>query len=257
MDLRLQGKRAVVTGGTRGIGRAIAEALAAEGCNIALCARDAAEVLEAIGALQAKGVQASGVVVDVADGEALRAWIRQVGEEPGGIEILFSNPAGGWGGMTPQDWKANFDVDVMGAVNASQAAMPYLERAAAEKGGAAIVATASASALIVGIGGLSYGAMKAALIHLAKGLAHDGAPKHVRANTVSPGMVYFPGGIWNWVEQNAPEQFQAMFAMNPMGRMATPQEVAAAAVFLASPVSAFTSGANLVIDGAATDRVNY
>ena len=255
MDLKLKGKKAVVTGGTRGIGRAIAETLADEGCDVAICARNAEQVEEAVQALKSRGVNAVGGVLDVADGEALKDWIKKVGEELGGIDVLVSNPSG-WGGRSDEEWAATFNVDVMCAVRSTEAAMPFLEESAAAKGDAAIVIVSSASAISTR-GVSSYGPMKATLIHLAKGLAKEGAPKHIRANTISPGTVYFEGGVWHRTEQNNPETFQHVLEANPMGRMGTPQDIATAAVFLASPVSSFTSGINLIVDGVITDRVNY
>ena len=255
MDLKLRNKQAVVTGGTRGIGRAIAETLADEGCDVAICARHAEGVQETVEALQAKGVRATGGVVDVADGEALKAWITEAGRALGGIDILVSNPSGG-GGTSEEAWAHTFDVDLMGAVHAADAAMPFLEKTAAAEGDAAIVIISSLAAS-VHFGPGSYGPIKAALVHLAKGLAREGAPKHIRANTISPGAVYFEGGVWHQVEQNNPDRFKAVLAANPMGRMATPQDIAHAAAFLASPVSSFTTGINLIVDGAFADRVNF
>jgi 3-oxoacyl-[acyl-carrier protein] reductase len=105
--------------------------------------------------------------------------------------------------------------------------------------------------------GNAYGAIKAALIHYAKGLSRECAKKKVRVNVVSPGTVYFKGGVWNMIEQNMPDRYNAAMKSNPTGRMGTPQEIANAAVFLASPVSSFTTGANLIVDGAITQRVNF
>jgi 3-oxoacyl-[acyl-carrier protein] reductase len=255
MDLKLKGKKAVVTGGTRGIGRAIAETLALEGCDVAICARDAEGVREAVEALVAKGVNATGGVVDVADGKALKAWVTKAGQELGGINILVSNSSGG-GGTSDEAWAQTFDVDLMGAVHAVDAAMPFLQEAAAAEGDAAIVIISSVAAAIA-LDTSSYGPIKAALIHMAKGLAKEGAPKHIRANTISPGAVYFEGGGWHRREQNDPDTFKAVLAACPTGRMATPQDIANAAAFLASPVSSYTTGINLVVDGAFTDRVNF
>ena len=101
------------------------------------------------------------------------------------------------------------------------------------------------------------GPIKAALVHMAKGLARQYAAKKIRVNVVSPGTVYFKGGVWNLVEQNMPKRYQDTLARNPTGRMATPQEIANAAVFLASPASSFTTGSNLIVDGAISNRVNF
>ena len=103
----------------------------------------------------------------------------------------------------------------------------------------------------------SYGPIKAALIHFAKGLARQYAPKHVRTNVVSPCTVYFKGGVWNMIETQMPAVFKGAMERNPMGRMATPQDIANAAVFLASPASSFTSGINMLVDGAISRRVNF
>jgi 3-oxoacyl-[acyl-carrier protein] reductase len=134
--------------------------------------------------------------------------------------------------------------------------MPHLEAAAAQHGDAAITIISSVSAAETQTAN-AYGALKAAQIHFAKGLAKEKARLHVRVNVVSPGTVYFKGGVWHQIEQGMPELFKTTMARNPTGRMATPQEIANAAVFLGSPVSAFTTGINLVVDGAITGRVNF
>jgi 3-oxoacyl-[acyl-carrier protein] reductase len=141
-------------------------------------------------------------------------------------------------------------------VNAFDAAFPFLEKAAAAKKDAAFIIIASISAAEAD-SAASYGPIKAALIHYAKGLARQHAKRGIRTNVVSPGMVYFEGGVWNMVEKNVPDYFKQALARNPTGRCATPQEIADAAVFLASPLSAFTTGSNLVVDGAISHRVNF
>lgn len=256
MDLRLKGKKAIVTGGTRGIGRAIVETLADEGCAVAFCARHAEQIAQTVDALKSKGMSAFGGVVDIADGKALREWIAKAGQELGGLDILISSAGAMAMGADEASWLKNLQIDVFGAVNSVQAALPMLEESAKRTGDAAIVAIASTSE-VNATEPSSYGAVKSALVHFIKGVAKLNAPKHVRANTVSPGMVYFKGGVWNMVEQRAPEYFKNSLARNPLGRMATPQDIANAAVFLASPCSSFTSGTNLIVDGAITDRVNY
>jgi 3-oxoacyl-[acyl-carrier protein] reductase len=256
MDLQLKNKNAVVLGGTRGIGRAIAETLAHEGASVAICARNADQVSEAVAALRDKGVRATGATVDITDGPALRKWIESAGNELGGIDILISNAGAMAQGGDPASWEANFRLDILGAVNAFEAARPFLEKAAAQHGDAAFVIIASVSAAETDHAS-SYGPIKAALIHWAKGLSRQHAKRSIRANVVSPGMVYFEGGVWNTVEKNAPEYFKQAMARNPTGRAATPQEIASAAVFLASPVSSYTTGVNLLVDGAISHRVNF
>jgi len=256
MDLRLKGKKAIVTGASRGIGRAIAETLADEGVDVAICARGQGGVDEVVEALLAKGVKAFGAAVDIGDGPALRAWVTEAANRLGGLDILVSNASALTRGAGEADWKQMYDVDVMGAVRALEAARPFLETAGAERGDAAFVITSSVSAVETSAP-WAYGAMKAALIHFAKGVAREGARRHLRCNVVSPGTVYFKGGVWGNAEEQAPDFFKTMIARNPTGRMGTPEEIAAAAVFLASPVSAFTTGINMVVDGGITQRANF
>lgn len=256
MDLHLKGKNTVVLGGTRGIGRAIAETFAGEGANVAVCARNADQVSEAVAALTAKGVRATGASVDITDGAALKAWVEAAGKELGGIDALVSNAGAMAQGADPASWESNFKLDVLGAVNAFDAARPFLEKAAEKNGDAAFVIIASVSAA-ESDNASSYGPIKAALIHYAKGLARQHAKRKIRTNVVSPGMVYFKGGVWNMVEENSPDYFKQAIARNPTGRAATPQEIAYAAVFLASPASSYTTGVNLLVDGAISRRVNF
>lgn len=256
MDLGLKGKTAVVTGGTRGIGRAIADLFADEGANVAICARNAAEIDAAVTALKAKGVEAFGQVVDIADGAALKAFITQAGETLGGIDIVVSNASALVQGAHEREWRAMLEIDVLGAVNVLDAARPFLEKAGAEKGDACFMITSSVSAAEAASPS-AYGAMKAAQIHFAKGVARENAAKHIRCNVVSPGTVFFEGGVWGNIKAGMPAFFEQMIKRNPTGRMATPEEIASATVFLASPRSAFTTGVNLVVDGAISQRANF
>jgi len=256
MDLHLKGKNAVILGGTRGIGRAIADTLAGEGANVAICARNTDQVDDAVAALKDKGVKATGASVDIMDGTALKAWVEKAGGELGGIDILVSNAGAMAQGPDPASWESNFKLDVLGAVNAFDAARPFLEKAAEKNGDAAFIIIASVSAA-ESDNASSYGPIKAALIHYAKGLARQHAKRKIRTNVVSPGMVYFEGGVWAMVEKNTPDYFKQAIARNPTGRAATPQEVANAAVFLASPASSYTTGVNLLVDGAISRRVNF
>src|SRR5210317_1155476 len=256
MDLKLKGKRALVTGATRGIGRAIAETLAGEGCNLSICALNETEVIAAVESLQSKGIAAYGVEVDVTRDADVKDWVANSAEQLGGLDIIVSNVGAMDLGTGRVSWEKNFNLDIMGLVNLAEAGEPFLEAAAKENGDAAIVAISSTAAAAI-TSAQSYGAVKGALIHYIKGLAKDFAPKKIRANTVAPGMVYFEGGIWNRIEHDNPQAYQAALAKNPMGRMAAPQDVANAAVFLSSPRASFVSGINMIVDGAMTDRVNY
>lgn len=256
MDLGLKGKNAIILGGTRGIGRAIADTLAKEGANVAVCARNADQVASAVGELKALGVNATGASVDVTDGPALKAWIAEAAGQLGGLDILISNAGAMAQGNDVAAWESNFKLDVLAAVNAFEAAEPLLATAAKSSGDAAFVIISSISAAMADRGD-SYGPIKAALIHMAKGLARQHAKAGIRVNVVSPGMVFFEGGVWHTVKTNAPDFFAQANARNPTGRCATPQEIANAAVFLASPASSYTTGANLIVDGAVSNRVNF
>jgi 3-oxoacyl-[acyl-carrier protein] reductase len=254
MDLQLGGKAAIVLGATRGIGRAIAELLAEEGADVGICARDARQVGEAVKALSARGAKAFGRAVDIADGAALKAFVAEAGENLGGIDILVCNASARVRETSAEAWRTMIETDLLGAVNAFEASRAKLEAAAAARGDAAVVLIASVAAAEAD-GASAYAPMKAALVHYAKGLARELAPKQVRVNVVSPGHVLFEGGTWAIARDQNPDLYAELIALNPTGRMGTPEEIAAAAVFLASSRSSFTTGANLVVDGTITVRV--
>ena len=253
MDLGLQGRKALITGGTRGIGRAIADLLADEGSDVAICARHEDEVTSAVEAFADKGVKATGRALDVGDGPALTSWLVDTARELGGLDILVANVSAISIDGSEESWRKGFEIDMMHTVRAVNAAMPFLERSDA----ASIVVISSVSGVEIDFAAGPYGAFKAALINYAKGLSCQLAAKGIRVNSVSPGNTYFEGGVWHQIEQNMPELFEQAMSLNKTGRMATPQEVATAAVFLASPVATFITGTNLVVDGALTNRVQY
>ncbi|MCF7700908.1 SDR family NAD(P)-dependent oxidoreductase [Loktanella sp. M215] len=251
MDLGLKGLRVLITGGTKGIGRHCAEIFADEGASVAVCARDSAGVAKTVEALKAKGITAIGRGVDVADQHALKSWVTDSAASLGGIDMVVANVSALAVADDEAAWQAGFGVDMMHSVRLVNAAMPFLEKSQA----ASITLISSVSGREIDFTGPAYGAFKAALVHYAQGLALQLAPKGIRANTVSPGNTYFQGGIWENIEQNNPDLFAEALGMNPMGRMAKPEEIARGVVFLASPASSFTSGTNLVIDGALTKGV--
>jgi 3-oxoacyl-[acyl-carrier protein] reductase len=258
MDLGLKGKRALVTGATRGIGRAIAETFADEGCHVGICARTRESVDAAVAALGKRGVKATGQAVDVRDGAALKHWIEAAGDDLGGIDILVSNVSAMGGLAGDEGWRRYFEIDLMGTVHAVEAARPFLKKSSA----AAIVVIASIAAIEVGHdvfpdGFLQgYGAMKAALTNYVAEISRTLGPKGIRANTVSPGPIYFPGGVWHKREQADDPMYQKALAHARLGRLGRPEDVARAVVFLASPAACHVSGANLVVDGAFTRRVH-
>jgi 3-oxoacyl-[acyl-carrier protein] reductase len=253
MDLMLKGLKAIVTGGTKGIGRAIAETFAGEGADVAICSRNHEEVAKAVAALSAKGVKASGRMVDVADGPRLQAWVAEAAAELGGLDIVVANVSALAIPSDEENWRKSFDTDMMGTVRLVDAAMPFLQASKS----AAIVTISSVSGREIDFASGPYGAFKAAIIHYTQGLAFHLAGKGIRANTVSPGNTYFEGGVWHRIKDGNPDLYKTALGLNPTGRMGTPQEMANAVVFLASPAASFITGTNLVVDGALTRGVQF
>jgi 3-oxoacyl-[acyl-carrier protein] reductase len=253
MDLGLKGRTALITGGTKGIGQAIAQTLAADGAHVAICARNAAEVEQSVQELARHGVKAFGRAVDVGDGAALQAWVTDAAAALGGIDIVVANVSALAISNDESGWQQGFQVDMMGTVRLVNAAMPFLEKSSH----ASIVTISSVSGREIDFAAGPYGAFKAAIVHDTQGLAYHLAGKHIRANSVSPGNTYFAGGVWNQIEVGNPELYKQALAMNPTGRMATPQEIANAVAFLASPAASFVTGTNLVVDGALTKGVQF
>lgn len=251
MDLQLAGKKALVTGGTRGIGRAVVEGLLAEGASVAFCARSADAVATVAEELSGAEAVVRGSAVDVSDQEALAGWVDSAARELGGIDVVVANVSALAIDESPENWKTSFSTDLMGTVNLVTAALPHLERSEA----ASVVTISSVSGREIDFAAGPYGTFKAAIVHYTQGLAYQLAGKNIRANTVSPGNTYFEGGVWPSIEANDPEFFAEALGLNPSGRMARPEEIANAVVFLASGAASFITGTNLVVDGALTRGV--
>ena len=251
MDLGLKGLNALVTGGSKGIGRRAADILADEGANVSICARDKKEVDAAVAALGKKGGKSFGQAIDVGDKAALEGWIAASAKALGGIDIVIANVSALAMESSEEAWEKQFQIDMMHTVRAVTASLPYLEKSKS----ASIIIVSSVSGFEVDFAAGSYGAFKAALIHYAKGLSNQLIAKGIRVNAVSPGNTYFEGGIWQNIERGMPDLYKTAMSLNPTGRMGTPQEVAAGVVFLASPVASRISGTNLIVDGALTKAV--
>jgi NAD(P)-dependent dehydrogenase (short-subunit alcohol dehydrogenase family) len=247
MDLGLAGKRALITASSRGIGLAIARQLADEGCDVAICARSEGGLESAKKDLEQRGVRVFAKPLDVSDGAALKAFVAEAAGALGGLDVFVSNASGG-GGMGEQAWQATFEIDVMSAARGVEAALPFLAQSAA---GSIVFISSTAALEYLGVP-QPYNAMKAALIAHAGDLAHALAKQGVRVNTVSPGPIYFEGGNWQMIQQAMPAIYQGALAQCAIGRMGTPEEVARAVVFLASPAASLITGANLVCDGGFT-----
>jgi len=204
-----------------------------------------------VASLTARGVKAFGRALDVADTAALTEWISASARELGGIDALVCNVSALAVGDTADTWEQSFRVDMMHTVNAVAAAVPIL----AKSSSGSIVLISSVSGFEVDFAAGSYGAVKAALIHYAKGLSRQLVGKGIRVNCVSPGNTYFDGGIWQRIEKDMPDLFDSTLKVNPTGKFGTAAEVANGVVFLASPAASRISGTNLVIDGALTVAV--
>ena len=255
MDLQLAGKKALVTGSTRGIGLAIAERLALEGAEVAVGARSGDAVEATVKSLEAIGAKAWGRSVDVADAAAMRSWVEGAATALDGIDILVANASALSFGPGIDALRSAFDVDLFHTLTAVEAAMPYLERSPS----ASIVAIGSIGGLEVSElnahSKVSYGTAKAALQFYIKSLARDVAPMGIRANVVSPGSTFVEGGPWDRIKSEQPERFHTAVSMIPMGRMARPEEIANVVAFAASPAASYVTGANLVVDGCFTRRI--
>ena len=250
MDLCLKNARVMLSGGTRGIGRAIAEAFLSEGASVAFCARKGEEIDAAQAAM---GNRAFGYKVDVTESDQVRAWAEDAAEKMGGIDIVIPNVSALAGGSDPETWRLAFETDLLGSVSMVNAALPWLRQSQS----GSVVLISSVSGREVDMFAEPYGVLKSALIHYGKTLSAKLAPEKIRVNTVSPGNVYFVDGVWGKIERETPDLFAECLAMNPMGRMARPDEVAKAVLFLASSAASFTTGTNLTVDGGLTKGVQF
>ena len=256
MDLGLSGHRALVTGASRGIGLAIAEQLAAEGCALALCARTDGPLQETATQLRDRfGVHVAATALDVRDGDAVRTWVASSAEALGGLDIVVSNVSAQLSGSGEQLWRDTFDNDVLQHVRLVDAALPHLRASSA----ASVVYVASIASSLAQLPPTEfvYGSMKAALVNHAGQLALKHGRDGIRFNCVSPGPVLAPGGVWEQVQTHLPELFAKVQQGTALGRLASAPEIARAVAFLASPAASYCTGTNLRVDGGTLKTVNF
>jgi 3-oxoacyl-[acyl-carrier protein] reductase len=249
MDLGLNGKVALVTGSSRGIGRSIALGLAEEGCNVSLCARGEETLRRTEAEVKAKGVQTVATAVDMMQAGGVQQVVQNTLDAFGHIDILINNVGGSkwtpFGEVADEEWNEIFDMNLWAAVRATRAALPSMQ----EQGSGVVITISSIFGREAG-GPVTYNATKAAEISMAKTLAKELAPGGIRVNTIAPGSIIFPGGNWQKRLDEDPEGIGNFVKQEiPWGRFGTPEEVANVVVFVASPRASWVTGACINVDG--------
>jgi NAD(P)-dependent dehydrogenase (short-subunit alcohol dehydrogenase family) len=251
MDLGLRGKKAIVTGATKGIARGVVELLLAEGADVAFCARTADEVAEAVAQLKKPGSNVFGEALSVRDGEALRGWLERSVAALGGCDIFIPAVSGGGGMDSEKNWVRNFEIDMLHTVRGCEALMPHLQKS----GSGSVVIIASTNAVETFAAPMAYNAIKAGLVTYAKQLSQFVGKHAVRVNAVSPGPIYFEGGAWEMIKGTQAKFYDWAIEQIPGGKMGTVEEIARVIVFIASPAASLITGANIIADNGFTKRV--
>ncbi len=252
MDLGLKGMKVILTGGSRGIGRAALEIFAAEGCDVAFFSRRQEQVDETVASLSRHGGKVVGEAFDMNDADGYAGWLTKAAEALGGCDI-FVPGASSSGSQLTGDWQKSFEFDLMGTVNGCETLQPYLEKS----GKGSVIVMSSTAAMETFLVPQAFNAIKAALLTYAKQLSQAWGPNGVRVNAVSPGPIAFPTGNWETIKAHMRELYDATSTQFALGRFGEPDDVARTIVFLASPASAYTTGTNVVIDGGYTKRVQF
>lgn len=252
MDLGLKGKKVILTGGSRGLGRAALEMYAAEGADIAFFSRNPEGVAEAKRSLEKHGGKVFAEAFEVKDMESYAAWLEKATGELGGCDIFIHNiSSSGAGGSG--DWDMTFNLDIKAAVTSVETLEPHLEKS--DDG--SVIFMASTAAVETFVRPQAFNALKAALITFGKQLSQSLGPKGIRVNMVSPGPIVFPGGNWAKVKDAKPAFYDMTEALMVLGRFGTPEDVARTVVFISSPASSYTTGTNVIVDGGYTKRVQF
>ena len=253
MDLGLKGKKAIVVGGARGIGFAIAQLLAREGCDLAITARSEDSVKDAVADLKKYETNVIGSASDVSEPDAFREWMQWADKELGGTDILIPISSAGGGMGSLKYWDKAYQVDVMGPVRAIDAVIEKM----VERGSGSIVLIATTSAGEAMGGPQPYNALKGSLVTYGKQLALHHGKDGIRVNVVSPGPIEFEGGNWEMLKGAMEKFYKAMLRQQPSGRFGKPEEIAKAVGFLASPAASWCNGSHLVVDGGFTNRTHF
>ncbi len=244
MDLGLKGKHAIITGGSKGIGRSIALNLAEEGVNVAICARGKDGLKKTEKELLKKGVKVIALTCDVGNTKQLDAFLDQVKDQFKTVDILVNNVSALSLGDDYSDWETCINIDLLGSVRATRKVIPWM----IESGSGNILFISSGSGLEAG-SPPAYAAAKAAIISYSKTMAIQLAPKNIRVNTIAPGSIEFPGGLWELTKTENPPLYDWALSSIPSGRLGTPDEVGNVAAFLVSPCASWVTGTCLCVDG--------